>query len=332
MTQQEFFEAQNEARKEYLVLQRRTAREIHKIYVSAADEVSDTIKELTIKGRGDSLTAESYRKLRSALNKAADDIIKGVDPVITNSIFDQSVISGSHHEKFVKDGLSISGLSTDRVSGDIMTKMYAGVNTRLVELTYNRIIDGYNFYDRLGFLRNNWAAGIDSVITSGLAQNRDIIDIAKDLQKYARSGRAGLVKRYGKIARGTKKFIKRIPKNLDYRALRLARSELYISLQSAQAVQGRLNPAVRLYNWNLTAGAAHECICPDLAADSPYEYNNIPNYPHPNCLCYITHRMIGRDQFVNDLLDWGNGIGVPYLDSWFQEVYLPYAVSRTLPI
>jgi hypothetical protein len=332
MTKQEFFEAQKKSRQEYLILQRRTAREIHTVYVQSADEVAKIIKQLEISNRGASLTADSYRELQRALTKTARDISRAIDPTITGAIAQQTQISGAHHFQFINDALSASGLSSSRVSVDTLSKMFAAINTRMVELTYTRVVDGYNFVDRVGFLRKNWNSGVESVITSGIAQNRDVIKIAADLQKYARSGRAGLVNRYGEIVRGTKKFIKRIPKNLDYRALLLARSELYISLQNSQKVQGLMNPAVRYYDWNLTSGAAHVCICPDLAADSPYLYNDIPDFPHSNCLCYITHQLISRDEFANDLTYWGSGIGVPYLDSWYQDVYLPFNVSRSLPI
>jgi intein/homing endonuclease len=283
MTQQEFNAAQAAARENYLILQQRAARELHDLYVAAADEVAAVIKELEANGRGTGLTAASKRELEKALRKTAKDLTSGIEPGIINTIQEQTDLLSESHIKFIQDGLSLSGMATDVISGEVIASMYSGLNQTLIETTYNRLFNGYTFKYRLSLLRSNWAADVDNVIVSGFMQNRDVIDIAVDLQKYARGGKAGLVRRYGKLERGTKTFMKRIPKNLDYRALRLARSELYISLQDAAKLQGRLNPAVRKYNWNLTAGSEHICICPDLAADSPYVYNEVPNYPHSNC-------------------------------------------------
>ena len=141
---------------------------------------------------------------------------------------------------------------------------------------------------------------------------------------FERRRQPGLMKRYGELERGTKKFIRRIPKNIDWRAIRLARSELYASIQESSRIQGHENPAIKTYVWNLTAGAVHECICPDLAANSPYRENEVPDYPHSNCLCYITYQIRSRNEFVTDLKNWGDGLIIPYIDTWYHSVYLPF--------
>jgi hypothetical protein len=177
-----------------------------------------------------------------------------------------------------------------------------------------------------------WRAGqyyqtqIKNVISAGLAQGRDIIKIAKDIQIYTADGKIALVKRFGPgLIRGSKAFINRIGNRIDYRALRLIRSEMNMSLQDAGKEQGRVNPAcTQLWDW-VRGGSQHwNCICPELAANSPYEYNAVPGYPHPNCICQVRPRLMNHAEFVNDLSFWANGQQVPYLDNWYNNIYQYY--------
>jgi len=332
MTQAEFYEAIRKARESYRDVMRKVNREISQLYIDAANEISDKIKTLTVKGKGDSLTAASMAKLESALRKTGARIAGSTEDIIVDSINKSITKTSGPHEEFLKDAIKQSDIN--KIKFDIIESMYSQLNEDLINLTYTRIWkDGYTFSDKIwGFpgelpgLSGYWQKTVKDIITSGFAQGRDILQIAKDLSVYAKKGKPGLMQRYGDLILGTKKFSDRIPKWIDWRAMRLARSELYISLQESAKLQGRMNPAVLAYIWNLTAGAQHDrCDCPDIAANSPYTENTLPGWQHANCLCYITYKIRGRDEFINDLIDWGNGMGVPYLDNWFQNVYLPAA-------
>jgi hypothetical protein len=145
------------------------------------------------------------------------------------------------------------------------------------------------------------------------------------LTVYVKNGKEALVKRYGEILRGSKEFIKRISGHIDWRAMRLARTELYTSIRESAKMQGHDNPAVKEYSWNLTSGGAYECVCPDLAANSPYVETMIPDAPHANCMCQIIPVIMSREKFVDDLIDWGKGISIPYIDNWYTNTYLPFS-------
>lgn len=334
MTQSEFYQALRDARQDYLETMRDVNREISNLYIQAANEVSEKLKTLNLTGKGDSLTAASLRSLESSLRKTGAKIAGGTEQIIIDSIDDVITGTSGPHTEFLKDAINRSGI--DKITADIIDGLYSRINEDLISLTYTRIWqDGYTFSQKIwGFpgtdtqpylpgLAAYWETAVKNLITFGLAQGRDILQIAKDLSYYAVHGKKGVIKRYGDLIRGTKQFAKRIPNHIDWRALRLARSELYISLQEAAKIQGKLNPAVKEYIWNLTGGRGDwGCVCPDLAADSPYTELEVPSFPHPSCLCYITYRIIGRDEFIQDLLDWDSGIGVPYLDNWYMTQYL----------
>ena len=118
-------------------------------------------------------------------------------------------------------------------------------------------------------------------------------------------------------------FAKRIPRNVDYRAMRIVRSELYASLKETGLESGRANPsALDAYDWVMQSGRADwDCDCPDLARNSPYTYAQFPAQPHPNCGCYSVARLMDTNDFVADLKRWSNGEDVPYIDDWKAKYY-----------
>ena len=336
MTQAEFNASQQQSREVYLSTMRSANRELARLYIRSANEVSEKIKTLELKIRGDSLTAVSLRKLETTLRMTGARIAGETENLTIDIINDSISETNKSHVQYLKDAIKISGI--DKIEFSVIENMYSNLNETMIDLTYSRVwSSGYTFSDSVwGFpgtpeqpylpgLGGYWTKNIKDLVTMGLMQGRDVLQIAKDLSVYAVKGKKGLMKRYGELVRVTASFSKRVPANIDWRALRLARSELYISLQDSSKIQGRMNPSIKEYKWNLTGGRGDwGCICPDLAADSPYQELDIPDYPHPNCLCYIIHVIRGRDEFVNDLIDWGKGIGVPYLDQWFTSIYLPF--------
>ena len=340
MTQAEFNRAQKIAREEWIKIARGAATEIKNIYIKAADEIAEQIIDLKLKKRGNTLTGKGLKALEKSLRETGQRIASGTETETINSINKSIQINNAPHLIYISDAIELSG--TELINSKTIQEMYATVNERLIEITYSRIWqDGYTFVERIwgGFSSINpelsiqgvgsyWQKNVKQIILTGLSENRDIYQIAEDIQVYAGKGKIQLMKRYGELERGTAGFAARIPKTIDWRAIRIARSELYNSIQEQARIQGRFNPAIRdgerSYRWNLTTGAQHDCPCPELAADSPYKQTNIPDYPHSNCLCYITHIIMPRDQFVDDLVDWGNGVVIPYLDDWFNNVYLPF--------
>lgn len=324
MTQAEFNAAIKNAMADYRDMIGKINIAISEIYKTAANQIAEQIKNLEVTGKGDSLTAVSMRKLESSLRSAGAYVAGETEKIIIDGINDVANIAGQPHLDYLQDAIELS--KTEKIDFSTIQDIYSVLNTNLIELTYSRLWqDGYTFSERIwSELPTDFQAVIKNLITLGLAQGRDILDIAKDITDYASHGKEKLMKRYGELIRGTAEFYKRIPKWIDWRAMRIARSELYISLQEAAKQAGHNNPAVRGYKWNMTSGGGeHNCVCPDLEANSPYLETEIPDYPHSNCLCYLTFIIMARDDFINDLIALGDGISIPYLDTWYHDVYLP---------
>ena len=339
MTQAEFFAAQNAAVDKYLDILQGLQTDLHRIYIDSANQIAEKLRVMEIAGKGESATAEAMRQLESSLRRTGIEIANVTENSTIDTIQNLPNLSNKTHITYIDDALKLSAI--DKIDMRIINGMYSHINRTLIDLTYSRLWqDGYTFSNRVwGFvgsdtqpylpgLAPDYIENIKNVINTGFAQGRDVFQIAKDLNIYVKDGKVSLMKRYGELVRGTKKFANRIPKMIDWRSIRLARSELYISIRETTLMQGRFNPAVRnndrAYNWNLTSGVVHCERCLRDAEYSPYTESDLPPFEHSNCLCYITINPMPRDQFVQDLKDWGSGQGVPYLDQWYQDVYLPY--------
>ncbi len=217
-----------------------------------------------------------------------------------------------------KNNSMIAGMNETKAGLEAMT---VSINNRLITNLLNRTLqDGYTFSERVWQTGADYQVQIKRLLASGIAQGRGTAKIARDLGDYVKKGRAALPKGYTEA-----KFGDVVVKNVDYRALRVVRTELGTSMQEASIEQSWSNPAAtQLFNWVRINTQIHECVCPDLAAGSPYkapgaplDRPDVPGRPHPNCMCQVRPILADLDTVAADIARWHNGEQVEYLDSWY---------------
>jgi hypothetical protein len=300
-------------------------KKLKSVYIKAGKNVGKIIRDAKKRGLSD-LTQQSWASIDQQLTISIENIRKAIDSRTMAAVR----IGQNRFSKINTDYLDdIIDNAGELVTRNGIKTIYRVLNTRVVESVVNRIWqDGYTYSERI------WRAGlrfqndVKNVISAGLAQGRDVVKIAKDLQRYIRGGKKELIRAnaYGELKRGTKQFINRIGNQVDYRALRIIRSELYASMQDSAKWSGQYNPACNgLYDWVRSGTKDWGCNCPANAEGSPYTYENVPGYDHPNCLCRIVPRLRDHNEIVSDLKAWARGEKVDYLDDWHRDYYLPYA-------
>jgi len=158
---------------------------------------------------------------------------------------------------------------------------------------------------------NHTEEAILNTVRGSVSQGRDVRSAAADIMAYGRFGPQIMPGRWGKLEPGTKPYARRLGKaGIDYRVIRLRRSEQYRMLQERAIAEGQRNPACTgEYDWiRFNAGDPFDCgICEDLAAGGPYAYDTVPAYPHPNCMCEVRPRIKGRNEFNKELRAYANG-------------------------
>lgn len=327
----------------------RTQKELQKVFQEAAKLASDQVRKTTAAGLSD-LTSTAWEQINRQLLLGADLIAEATEEVIPIRIGEAYQNLLNVDTKYIMDAVDVAGVSEITRKG--IQNMGIAVNINLLNIQANRIYsDGYTFSDRVWSpitylakdeitqlptsVHGDYQFRMKNLILTGQAQGRDVIDIAEDLDEYVIKGKDYVFKpaRYGKLVPGTGQYKKRITKRIDWRALRLIRSEMNNSLQEAGIEEGILNPAATgLYDWVKTIGNPIDedgsrnssgLRCIDLDRLSPYTESEIPSYQHSNCSCSVRPRLMNQKDFVSDLASWVPGRGPEYLDKWYTEQYLP---------
>lgn len=100
-----------------------------------------------------------------------------------------------------------------------------------------------------------------------------------------------------------------VPGGQSYAAMRLARTEINNAHHSTTIRLSKNLPWVEGYQWNLSGSHPKIDVCDDLAGDDSdnmgpgaYAKDNVPDKPHPHCLCYIEVIQPDPDEFMNRLM------------------------------
>jgi hypothetical protein len=301
-------------------------RQIVEVYQKAAGEAAAVVQDGLERGLSE-LTTLRWQVLSSKLSDAATEIARGTESTTKGVITSTASLFAEVDKDYVWTAAKISG-ATRRITEDGLGRLVASVNKHVIESLATRLwSDGYTFSWRVwgaDGLRPDWLNSIKMTVAAGIAQGRDPAKIALDIQAYTANGKVALLNRWGQLERGTSEFAKRLPKRIDWRAARLVRSELGASLQDAEVLSGRVNPAgTGEYDWVLSPihSDVWGCDCSDLAAGGPYAADDIPTYPHPNCFCSVRQRLMDHAEFMADLAQWAQGAKIDYLDKWETDVY-----------
>lgn len=306
MTAQEYENLYIAARGKWPSLVRSVIRELKIVYTDSADKIAAQLRAAAESGKSH-ITLDMLSDLQAQLMSAAEAIAARLQREVP-------IMVTAGYEQYAKiDNAMIAELMGATVSAEGLASMTVAVNNRLIANLLNRTWqDGYTFSERVFQVGGDYQEQIKRLVASGIAQGRGTIKIAKDIQDYVAKGRGGLPPEYGNA-----KFGDVVAKKVDWRALRIARSELGASMQEATLEQGLNNPAaLDLFDWFRINTQIHDCECPNLAAGSPYKAAEIPARPHSACMCQIRARLRNLNTVADDIARWHNGESVPYLDEW----------------
>jgi len=324
MTSSQFRRLVLRARNSLSHLTREVMERIHTVYVQAAVEVARKVAAAEMAGAAE-ITVTSLASINQQLIAAADDIARAISTEGIAGIRLSAEKIGTINDTYISQAFNRAGVT--KVDQAVIAQIVSGVDTTVVSSVVNRVWqDGYTFSDRVWRIGRHYRDDIRNVLSAGLAQGRDVLDIARDIQVYTADGKLRLMQRYGELERGTREFARRIPKNVDYRSLRLVRTELYASLRDASVQQGLVNPAsTGLWDWVRQSSRDWGCECQDFADGSPYTLEALPSTPHANCLCATVARLQNLADFEKRLGAWDGGAPDAALDEWYNTVYLPAA-------
>lgn len=322
-----------EARKKYIAIRERQDPEIRTLYIRLADRVAyrvkDTANPLT------QFKQSHLKQVEQMLRGEADKLQDGLGSVLRRDIRDAveagAGISAGITMKLLEDG----GVKID---DDIRASFYR-VNNRAVEAMWRQNTKGLKLSDRIWQQGEKSREAIQNILEEAVATGQSAIETAKLLQKYVRKDAMTLVEDYPDMM---KRLQNRIPKDISYEALRLARSETSNAYWKGAVESSRNSPSYKGTKWILSRSHPVADIC-DAYADHDeglgrgvYAPGSEPVYPHPNCLCTIVAVHEQPEEFLKKLKDWqqqGPIIETARIESWYQRVHgQPTAEIKGLPV
>jgi hypothetical protein len=299
-------------------------RQMRILLIRAKKTIEDQLKFESFVNNQLTISFDNWSTINDQIIKGSYSIMQKLNMVVPDTLKSAAQITQGINEDYL---IGIGDLTNGKITETGIINMFIAVNDKLISNIASRVFqDGYSYSQRIWGVGNLFDDDIKRIVISGLAQGRDAIEIAKDLDIYVNKGYHVLMKRYGALKGGTAAFARRIRKQVYYPSLRIIRSEMYAGLQDNARYMGMINPAASgLYDWIRNSTENFNCVCPDNAAGSPYTVNEIPGYAHPNCLCTIRPRLRDSRQFWSDIKEWANGAQVGYLDNWYNQYYVNVA-------
>jgi hypothetical protein len=293
-----------DAEKERVKLTNQQLAQVNKIYSDVADDFAKEIKKLEGRDNISSILRTQYlqnyqRELSNSISLANQNVeanltegVRAMAQAVVNE--NQTLLNGM--------GLNI-----------------AQAYSYVPDYAVRSIVSGQLYESNWSLSSAIWGTNqkqlndIQTIVAKGMAENKSVYSIAKDLEKYV-DPNAKKEWDWGKVYPGTNQKI-------DYNAQRLARTMTSHAYQYSLQRVTKNNPFIDAYKWNNAGG--HVCeLCQDRATRDDYGLgsgifpkDNVP-LDHPNGMCYLTLVQTKSLEEVGDALgDWVVGNGDPELNA-----------------
>lgn len=176
--------------------------------------------------------------------------------------------------------------------------------------------DGMDLSKRIWNITQQSGKQIEEIIYSGIAQGTNAVDLAKLLQEHV-NPLSRKVWDNGKIKELLGDGYAWANKQIEYNALRLARTSIAHTFTLSNKLSAQKNPFVEKMRWHSVFAHGRTCsICKERDGKE-YTIKDLP-FDHPNGMCWeepIYDKSL--DLYAKELRDWVDGKPNDILDNWF---------------
>lgn len=308
-------------RREFIELRLDQEREIKELY----DETSRKIYLKIANGKLNKFDAARLKKIQEDMKTRVIEL-NGQLTLNFDKYIKRNIDVGSGYSKSMTiDIIEKAGIKniTKSTVNDVFFKM----NTNAVEAMWSRSRYGLNLSEQIWNKNQNYRKSINNILISGVASGEDCVTVAKGIENYVKKGKKSFAENYPNMMA---RMPGRIPKDVSYEALRLARTEMTSAYGMGVMKSAHLNPATLGVKYMLSASHPRYDICdPITMADDyglgpgGYPLDQAPLYPfHPNCLCIMTTINEDPDLLLERLREWERNPNLqPDLEKWYEENY-----------
>lgn len=289
-----------------ILLNKKTEKKIKRAYSTTAKEMKAKLAILKSQVGGTTSDALKQLYLKDLLNDL-NQSISSLEKQVQMDILRATEASGN---------LAI------RASNEVMENFgLGGINKAFAYVPRQEmanILSGKLYGSNWSFSKAIWGAekktkeDLEKIVARGLAGNKPIYDIAKDLEKYVNPS-ARKPWDWSKVYPGTSKTV-------DYNAQRLARTMIQHSFQTSMVQAQRYNPFCKGIIWYSVGIHGRTCAtCLDRDGQV-FPVKDLP-LDHPNGLCYFEPSLDSMNNVADRLGDWVNGKSDPGLDNYVAKAF-----------
>ena len=264
-------------------------KEIAKLYEDWADEIGERAKYYSHKSTASAPVSERYYKeLQKQLRQTSQEVSNEIYKKIKSNIYTVADAVVSDNVKWLESfGFSSSGLNAafSYVPHETVQKLITG---QIYE-------SGWSLSSRIWGDNEQTLKDIYQVMAKGLAENKPIYNIAKDLESYVRP--SAKLPWNLRMADGKKIYKKQV----DYNAQRLARTLVQHGYQQSFIATTQKNPFITEYIWR--SNGSRVCDLCKARDGVHYSKDDLP-MDHPNGMC--TMEPVIDDKMTDKLADWFN--------------------------
>ena len=257
---------------------------------------------------------------KAMLASYAKKIAEETEELIKQYAIKGAEVAPSVQKLIMNQAFQMAGLDTS-VANDKFNNIIGTLGKESVK----NVIGGKIYKDGAGLSDRIWQASaqssnkIQEVITACLAQDMGASEMSKILQTYVNPTARKTWSRE-KIREKLGPGYAAWNSNLEYNALRLARTTLAHTATMSMRQSQKLNPYASKIQWHSVHAGDRTCqICIDMDGNI-YDTDKCP-FDHPNSMCYQTTVLEKPlDEIAKELADWCNGAENEKLDNWWEEL------------
>lgn len=233
---------------EYEKIALETRKKVSKLTLEQQKELlelyNDVIKELSKKAKrfkSKSLTERWTLDYKKEINKAKKELSKDIFYETHGAIGRAAKLGIETIERIMTMIFSKAGIDP----GDYFKTMFSQVQDKVVKdiISGNLYKDKRTLSNRIWNYTNEFGQDIQYMINKGLLEKKSAIELAKDLEEFVKEP-AKRETTWGKVYPNLKN------KRVDYNAMRLARTSINHSYQTASIQSSNMNPFVEGIQWH----------------------------------------------------------------------------------
>lgn len=267
-------------------------RDIAQVLSKALDDIDREVSRLIAKeGIGARVREAQLRESRKIISRKIDEIYKSNFALIQGyreRVAGVASLIGSKRDKSVLDMLDLSEKQQEELSDAA-----AVMAMRNIDAVVKRQTQTKKLIKTLDKSKKYAQGMVDRRINSGLAKGDGALEIARDIRPM---------------------FDPKTPGGVTYAAKRVGRTEI-VNAFHAQAKEDFIGkPWIESVSWNLSKShpSGSGCRCEYYAMKKTFPPEQVPDKPHPQCLCFITPNVKSVDEVLADVDD-------SRYDRWLEE-------------